>query len=212
MSGGRATHFVERGAPGLAGSPLLHARAWAAGMGVRGGRTLALGWPGPGEGPRRGARRAIVWAGAQGAVVVCTRAELCAAPAPWSPAAAGIGRSSSVALCAGDRVGKRRRVNGDFGSSLTSAAFNMHFPASVSHLRCPPHLHPGFLSLLPGTVPGLGIERCSGTGHGNHSSSEQIFYFCRHVEDALTLQGAGKRGRGASSYDRWSVHLRARAS
>lgn len=66
-------------------SSVLRARASAAGVGVRGGRTRAPGWPGPREGPRRGARRAIVWAGAPGAVVVCARAELCAAPAPWSP-------------------------------------------------------------------------------------------------------------------------------
>lgn len=173
------TRFTELRARGLPRSSLLRARAWAAGVGVREGRTPAPGWPGPREGPRRGARRAIVWADAPGAVVVCARAELCAAPAPQSRAAARIGRSSRVAVCAGNRGGEGQDSTIGFGSSPTPSVFNMHFPASVSHLCCPPHLHPIFLSFLPGILSGLGIGLDMEI---IQSSWEQIFYFCRLSE------------------------------
>lgn len=195
MSGGRVTRFTERRARGLPRSSLLRARAWAAGVGVREGRTPAPGWPGPREGPRRGARRAIVWADALGAVVVCARAELCAAPAPQSRAAARIGRSSSVALCAGNPGGEGEDSTVDFGSSPTPSAFNMHFPASISHLCCPGICIPVSFLFFLGSC--LGIVRCSKdwtwksfSYPGSRSFTSVV---CRRC---LNLRGAGKRGPG----------------
>lgn len=54
----------------------------------------------PGEGPRRGARRPIVWACAPASAVLCVRGRgfVCSL-ARGSPAAAPIGRSSSESVC-----------------------------------------------------------------------------------------------------------------
>lgn len=168
MSEGLATRFTGPGARGLA----VIVRAPRAGLGC--GRGCARKAD-PGAwlaGTPRGAAAgralcAIVWAGAPGAVVVCSRAELCAAPAPWSPAAAGIGRSSSVAQCSGNGGGEEH-------FTLILGLPRLPQPLTCTFLpQFPISAAPAWVSQLPfspsGTVSGLGIVRSSGTGRGNHS-------------------------------------------
>lgn len=136
---------------------------------------------------------AIVWAGAPGAVVVCSRAELCAAPAPWSPAAAGIGRSSSVAQCSGNGGGEEH-------FTLILGLPRLPQPLTCTFLpQFPISAAPAWVSPLPfspsGTVSGLGIVRSSGTGRGNHSLMLGADIFTS-VADALTCGQPGTEDPG----------------
>lgn len=81
----------------------------------------------------------------------------------------------------------------DFGSSQTSAAFNVRFPASVSHPRiCIP-----LPSSPSGTVSGLGLVRSSGTGRGNHSLILGAdLLLLSSVADALTCGQPGTEDPG----------------
>lgn len=67
----------------------------------------------PGEGPRRGARRPIVWACAPASAVLCVRGRsFVCSPALGSPAAVPIGRSSNVSvLCVLGKGGEEKGEN-----------------------------------------------------------------------------------------------------
>lgn len=208
------TRFTERRARGLPRLSLLRARAWAAGVGVREGRTPAPGWPGPREGPRRGARRAIVWAGAPGAVVVCVRGRSFVRrrlPRAGRPPGLGVAR---VWLCVlGTEEGKERTL------LLISGLPRLPQPLTCTFLpQFPIYAFPASASQLPFSssldLSGLGIARCSREwtwkSFAHPGSKCFTSVVCRRC---LNLRGAGKEKRtGASSNGRWSLHLRARAS
>lgn len=102
----------------------------------------------PGEGPRWGARRPIVWACAPASAVLCVRGRgfVCSL-ALGSPAAAPIGRSSSECLCVVCCGQEEGRGRGDNSSHTPSSQ-----TPGCSVLRWPPQgLCPG----LRGAPSGL---------------------------------------------------------